>query len=123
MDPAAQGGVNLDQVRLLPAVEDAGEHQAAAGCGEPGQVRGQVDEPVVDTVREALSAMAAAGWLDRIENEAVRVHPIAEHLDSGVLVTRDGDGHTGYNSGNECVDTAIEDYLVDGVVPDDGLTC
>ena len=24
MEPAAQGGVNLDQVRLLPAAEDAG---------------------------------------------------------------------------------------------------
>ena len=35
----------------------------------------------------------------------------------------DGDGHTGYNSGNECVDSAVEDYLVDGTVPDDGLEC
>ena len=52
--------------------------------------RRPVDEPVVDTVREALSAMAAAGWVDRIENEAVRVHPIAEHLDSG---TPDIAGH------------------------------
>ncbi|MCM3516861.1 alpha/beta hydrolase [Nocardioides sp. P86] len=48
---------------------------------------------------------------------------LAEQLDSGVLVTRDGDGHTGYNSGNECVDTAVEDYLVEGTVPDDGLQC
>jgi AcrR family transcriptional regulator len=42
-----------------------------------------LDEPVVDTVREALLAMAADGWVERIENEAVRVHPLAEHLDSG----------------------------------------
>ena len=48
---------------------------------------------------------------------------LADQLDSGVLVSRDGDGHTGYNSGNECVDTAIEDYLVDGTVPEDGLSC
>lgn len=48
---------------------------------------------------------------------------LAEQLDSGVLVSRDGDGHTGYNSGNECVDEAIESYLVDGTVPDDGLSC
>lgn len=46
-------------------------------------MRRPVDEPVVDTVREALEAMTAAGWVDRIENEAVKVHPIAEHLDSG----------------------------------------
>ena len=48
---------------------------------------------------------------------------LAAQLDSGVLVSRDGDGHTGYNSGNRCVDTAVEDYLVDGTVPDDGLRC
>ena len=39
------------------------------------------------------------------------------------LVTRDGDGHTGYNVGNSCVDGAVEDYLLDGTVPADGLTC
>jgi pimeloyl-ACP methyl ester carboxylesterase len=48
---------------------------------------------------------------------------LADQLESGVLVSRDGDGHTGYNSGNECVDSAIESYLVDGTVPQDGLEC
>ena len=36
---------------------------------------------------------------------------------------RDGDGHTGYNAGNDCVDEAVEAYLVDGTVPEDGLSC
>ena len=48
---------------------------------------------------------------------------LADQLESGVLVSRDGDGHTGYNSGNDCVDEAVEDYLVDGTVPEDGLEC
>jgi pimeloyl-ACP methyl ester carboxylesterase len=48
---------------------------------------------------------------------------LAAQLESGVLVSRDGDGHTGYNSGNRCVDLAVEDYLVEGTVPDDGLSC
>lgn len=48
---------------------------------------------------------------------------MAAQLESGVLVTRDGDGHTGYNSGNACVDEAVESYLVSGVVPEDGLSC
>ncbi|MGY2700746.1 alpha/beta hydrolase [Nocardioides sp. HB32] len=48
---------------------------------------------------------------------------LADQLDSAVLVSRDGDGHTGYNAGNTCVDTAVEDYLVDGTVPEDGLSC
>jgi pimeloyl-ACP methyl ester carboxylesterase len=48
---------------------------------------------------------------------------LAHQLASGVLVTRDGDGHTGYHRGNPCVDHAVESYLVSGVVPRDGLTC
>jgi pimeloyl-ACP methyl ester carboxylesterase len=48
---------------------------------------------------------------------------LAEALESGVLVTRDGDGHLGFNRGNECVDSAVIDYLLEGTVPDDGLEC
>ena len=48
---------------------------------------------------------------------------LAEQLESGVLITREGDGHTGYNAGNECVDEAVEDYLVDAVVPEGDVTC
>jgi pimeloyl-ACP methyl ester carboxylesterase len=48
---------------------------------------------------------------------------LAAQLDSGVLVARDGDGHTAYNSGNGCIDSIVEDYLLDGTVPDDGTTC
>ena len=48
---------------------------------------------------------------------------LADQLESGVLVSRDGDGHTGYNSGNDCVDEAVEAYLLDGTVPEDGLEC
>lgn len=48
---------------------------------------------------------------------------MAKELDSGVLVTREGDGHTGYNMGNECVDDAVNEYLLEGTVPEDGLRC
>ncbi|ALJ19491.1 alpha/beta hydrolase [Microbacterium sp. No. 7] len=48
---------------------------------------------------------------------------LADQLSSGVLVTREGEGHTGYGQGNRCVDEAVETYLVDGTVPQDGLVC
>ncbi|GAA5033008.1 alpha/beta hydrolase [Microbacterium fluvii] len=48
---------------------------------------------------------------------------LADQLTSGVLITRVGEGHTGYNKGNDCVDDAVDDYLIDGVVPEDGLRC
>jgi pimeloyl-ACP methyl ester carboxylesterase len=48
---------------------------------------------------------------------------LAKQLSSAVLVTRDGDGHTGYNAGNSCVDTTVEDYLLDGKVPSTDVNC
>ncbi|HXH81111.1 alpha/beta hydrolase [Nocardioides sp.] len=48
---------------------------------------------------------------------------LAEQLETGVLLRRDGDGHTAYNSGNECIDTAIESYLLEGDVPADPTDC
>ena len=48
---------------------------------------------------------------------------LAKSLQSGVLVSRDGDGHTGYNAGNACVDDAVDRYLVSGEVPADPTIC
>ncbi|MFW6772810.1 alpha/beta hydrolase [Nocardioides sp. CPCC 205120] len=48
---------------------------------------------------------------------------MAEQLESGVLLTREGEGHTAYGSGNDCIDETVEAFLVDGEVPDDGTTC
>lgn len=48
---------------------------------------------------------------------------LAEQLSSGILVTRVGEGHTGYTQGNDCVDAAVEAYFVDGVAPDSDIRC
>ena len=48
---------------------------------------------------------------------------LADQLASAVLVSRDGDGHTGYNQGNKCVDDVVEEYLFDGAVPDGDVDC
>lgn len=48
---------------------------------------------------------------------------LADQLEGGVLITRVGEGHTGYNKGNVCVDDAVEAFLLDDVVPEDGLRC
>lgn len=48
---------------------------------------------------------------------------LADQLSSGVLITREGEGHTGFNKGSACVDDAVERYLIEGIVPADGLTC
>ncbi len=48
---------------------------------------------------------------------------LAEELDSGVLLSRDGDGHTAYGAGNACIDEAINTYLAEGTPPPDGKEC
>ncbi|WP_346619005.1 alpha/beta hydrolase [Blastococcus montanus] len=47
---------------------------------------------------------------------------LAEDLDSGVLLTWEGQGHTAYPK-TECVTAAVNAYLIDLVAPVDGLTC
>ena len=49
--------------------------------------------------------------------------PLRGQLANGVLVSLDGDGHTAYRRGSQCVDDAVDAYYVRGVVPEDGLAC
>ncbi|MFJ6798429.1 alpha/beta hydrolase [Streptomyces sp. NPDC091268] len=48
---------------------------------------------------------------------------LAKQLDSGVLLTYDGDGHTAYGRGSDCIDTAVNTYLLEGQAPPDGKKC
>ena len=86
--------------------------QVAESTEEPLTIDGAGADPilVIGTTRDPATPYE---WAEAL----------ADQLDSGVLVSRDGDGHTGYNAGNECVDRAVEGYLLRGEVPEDGLSC
>lgn len=79
---------------------------------KPIEIRGEGAAPilVVGTTRDPATPLK---WAEAL----------AAQLDSGVLLRRDGDGHTAYNAGNECIDTAIEGYLLDGDVPANPTDC
>ena len=77
---------------------------------EPIQAAGAPPILVVGTTRDPATPLE---WAESL----------ADQLDSGVLVRRDGDGHTGYLAGNGCVDSAVESYLVSGTVPDGTVDC
>ncbi|MGJ3508870.1 alpha/beta hydrolase [Enemella sp. A6] len=47
---------------------------------------------------------------------------MAEQLDSGSLLTLEGEGHGAYGS-NDCIDEAVVKFFVDGTVPEQGKTC
>lgn len=48
---------------------------------------------------------------------------LAKQLDSGVLVTWKGNGHTAYGRANACLTSTVDKYFVDGTVPAAGTTC
>ncbi|WP_084701079.1 alpha/beta hydrolase [Streptacidiphilus anmyonensis] len=51
---------------------------------------------------------------------------LAQQLDTGTLLTFDGDGHTAYArdpGGSACIDSAVNDYLLQGKVPAKGTVC
>ncbi|GAA3875624.1 alpha/beta hydrolase [Leifsonia kafniensis] len=48
---------------------------------------------------------------------------LAKQLDSGHLVTYQGEGHTAYNKSNSCVNNAVDDYLINGTVPASDPMC
>jgi hypothetical protein len=47
---------------------------------------------------------------------------LASELQSGVLLTRVGDGHTGYRS-SSCIRNAVDSYLMSLTVPAAGTRC
>jgi pimeloyl-ACP methyl ester carboxylesterase len=48
---------------------------------------------------------------------------LADQLASGVLLTYEGFVHTAYRKNNDCVDDAVDRYLIEGEPPEDGLVC
>jgi pimeloyl-ACP methyl ester carboxylesterase len=48
---------------------------------------------------------------------------LAEQLESGVLITYEGEGHTAYGRSNQCVDEPINRYFLEGEPPREDLTC
>jgi pimeloyl-ACP methyl ester carboxylesterase len=79
-------------------------------ASEPIHAKGAAPILVVGTTRDPATPYVWA-------------QSLAKQLDSGVLLTFDGDGHTAYNRGNACINRAVEGYLVSGIVPADGTTC
>ena len=48
---------------------------------------------------------------------------LAGQLESGVLLTHEGEGHIAYQRSSACVDRAVDAYLVDGLLVPDGTVC
>lgn len=80
--------------------------------GAPHTVRAAGAAPivVVGTTRDPATPYAWA-------------QSLAGQLESGRLLTYDGDGHTAYGRDNTCVDAAVNGYLLTGQAPEQGKRC
>ncbi|MGP4110413.1 alpha/beta hydrolase [Streptomyces sp. 4N509B] len=121
------GSQNPDEVReLLASYEEASPTfgadfaWATLQCGlwpvEPSghpvsiPAAGAADILVLGTTRDPATPYA---WAEGL----------AEQLESGILISYDGDGHGAYAVGSDCVDEAVNAYLLDDVSPENGTTC
>ncbi|MFE9737282.1 alpha/beta hydrolase [Streptomyces sp. NPDC006477] len=124
LPPAYQGPA--DVVKAVPSFEKAspvfgeGLAWAALNCtswptpatGKPHRITAEGAAPilVVGTTRDPATPYKWA-------------RSLAGQLSSGTLLTYEGDGHTAYGRGSDCIDTAINTYLLEGTPPQDGKRC
>jgi len=81
-------------------------------------------EPLPDIVdADGAPPIVVVGTTRDPATPYAQAQALADDLESGVLLTRDGDGHTAYGQGNACINASVEAYLLKGTVPADGTTC
>ena len=91
-----------------------------SSCAEWPIHTGRVPEPIS---AEGAPPILVVGTTRDPATPVEWAESLADQLESGVLVRRDGDGHTGYLAGNDCVDSTVESYLVSGKVPESTVDC
>lgn len=84
----------------------------AEASGEANRIEAKGADPilVVGTTRDPATPYV---WSEAL----------AEQLESASLLTYEGDGHTAYVRGGDCVNSTVNDYLLKGEVPEDGKSC
>ncbi|MBO8194891.1 alpha/beta fold hydrolase [Streptomyces oryzae] len=117
---AAETRKSLDSFEKASPVFGRGFAWAALNCGEwpvkptggPHRIAADGADPilVVGTTRDPATPYRWAQGL-------------AGQLTPGRLLTYQGDGHTAYLRGSDCIDGAVTTYLLQGKPPKTGTTC
>lgn len=111
---------SLDDFLARSPTFGASLHQLAGSCA---------DWPLAPTVTlpDASAAGAAPILVLGATDDPVTPYEwavaLAETLEQGLLVTREGTGHAAFGNGNACVDEAVAAYYLEGVLPEDGMRC
>lgn len=115
-------GQRKDAKELKAASPTIGEYLAFGGMackdwkyettGDPAPVSAPGAEPIV-IIGTTGDPATPYEWSEALN----------EQLESSVLLTFDGEGHTAYGRSNECIGNAVDEYFLDSTVPQDGLKC
>ena len=106
-------------IRLAPVL---GKQLAYGGTGcagwpyESTRVRGPI-------VAAGSSDILVLGTVNDPATPYVWAQAMASQLQNGHLVTYDGEGHTAYNKGSDCINDVVDDYFIDGTVPASDPLC
>ncbi|WP_314651317.1 alpha/beta hydrolase [uncultured Microbacterium sp.] len=117
-DPAAEAATTAKIAEGAPTIAPywAGPDSCEVWPYPPTGTRGEI-------TAEGAGPIVVVGTTNDPATPYEWSEALAGQLDEGVLITRVGEGHTGYNKGNSCVDDAVEAFLLDDTVPEDGLRC
>ncbi|KQV02042.1 peptidase [Microbacterium sp. Root322] len=117
-DPAAEAAIDAKIAQGAPTIAPywTGPDSCSVWPYPPTGTRGEIKA-------EGAGPILVIGTTNDPATPYEWSESLANQLEEGVLITRVGEGHTGYNKGNACVDDAVEAFLLDDVVPEDGLRC
>ncbi|MGV9879738.1 alpha/beta hydrolase [Streptomyces sp. NPDC003006] len=113
----------LDRFREISPVFGGFLGWDTAGWCYDWPVAGQHDSPEVSAPGAAPILVIGNTGDPATPYEGAR--KMADELGKGVGVhmTWKGEGHGAYGNGSDCVDDAVDGYLLDGTVPKDGTVC
>ena len=85
---------------------------------------GHGNEPLpADITAEGASPILVVGTTGDPATRYEWAEALAEQLDSGHLLTWEGEGHCAYGRGSSCISGAVDDCLLNGKLPKDDLVC
>ncbi|ARP72199.1 alpha/beta hydrolase [Streptomyces pluripotens] len=108
--------------RLSPVFGDFLGWDTAGWCHD-WPVAGQFDTPEVSATGAAPILLVGNTGDPATPYEGARKMADALGKGVGVELTWKGEGHGAYGRGSDCVDSAVNSYLLNGTVPKDGTVC
>lgn len=114
--------MDADAAEIIAAAPTVGEAftYGALGCAEWPFPQAAQD---FDLAAPGAAPILVVGTTNDPATPYVWAQGLTEQLDSGVLLTYEGEGHTAYGSSNDCIIDAVDGYFVDGTPPAEGTIC